>query len=122
MNGCNQQSYTISDPDFFPNFPAGHPALGAVGCQDGSNISPLDPNLRTPYTIQGGAGLERQLNKNATFSVTYLGSHGVHQIMSRDINAPRSSLRPSLAQTPLTNYGNVTDVANIYQLRVRRHL
>jgi hypothetical protein len=93
MNGCNQQSYTYSDPDFFPNLPTDIPALGAVGCQAGSNISPLDASLRTPYTIQGGAGLERQLNKNATVSVTYLGSHGVHQILSRDINRPASSTR-----------------------------
>jgi hypothetical protein len=112
LNGCNQQSYTFSNPDFFPNLPAGIPALGTAGCQEGSNISPLDTNLRTPYTLQGGAGLERQLNKNATLSVTYLGSHGVHQILSRDINP----LSETLGTRPLTNYGNVTNVANIYQL------
>ena len=112
MNGCNQQSYTYSDPDFFPNLPSGIPALGEVGCQSGSNISPLDPNLRTPYTIQGGAGLERQLNKNATVSVTYLGSHGVHQILSRDINP----LSDTLGTRPISSYGNLTSVANIYQL------
>jgi len=112
MNGCNQQSYTYSDPDFFPNLPTDIPALGEVGCQTGTNISPLDPNLRTPYTIQGGAGLERQLNKNATVSVTYLGSHGVHQILSRDINP----LSDTLGTRPISSYGNLTSVANIYQL------
>ena len=117
MNGCNQQSYTYSNPDFFPNLPTDIPALGEVGCQTGSNISPLDPNLRTPYTLQGGAGLERQLNKNATVSVTYLGSHGVHQILSRDINPPVPTL-PSEARRPYPSqsYGNLTSVANIYQL------
>jgi hypothetical protein len=111
MNGCNQQSYTYSNPDFFPNLPADIPALGTVGCQEGSNISPLDPNLRTPYTIQGGAGLERQLNKNATVSVTYLGSHGVHQILTRDINPLADQ-----GERPYSTYGNLTSVANIYQL------
>jgi hypothetical protein len=111
MNGCNQQSYTYRNPDFFPNLPTDIPALGEAGCQTGSNISPLDPNLRTPYTIQGGAGLERQLNKNATISVTYLGSHGVHQILTRDINPLNDQ-----GERPYSSYGNLTSVANIYQL------
>jgi len=123
MNGFVQQSFTCDNPDFFPNLPA----LGsASGCQQGSNIEPLDPNLRTPYTIQGGAGLERQLTKNATISVTYLNSHGVHQIMTRDINAPLpgtyvycppgdSSCTPSAGVRPYPDYGGVTDVGNIYQ-------
>ena len=127
LNGCNQQSFTYSNPDFFPNLPTDIPAPGAVGCLSGSNIYPLDPNLRTPYTIQGGAGLERQLSKNATVSVTYLASHGVHQNLTRDINPPIPStydpLRPAtdplpniLGVRPITNYGDVTNVANIYQL------
>ena len=127
MNGCNQQSYTYGNPDFFPNLPTGIPALGEVGCQTGSNISPLDTNLRTPYTLQGGAGLERQLNKNATISVTYLGSHGVHQILSRDINPPVPDTydpsRPAtdplpniLGVRPYASYGSATNVMNINQL------
>jgi hypothetical protein len=111
MNGCNQQSYTYSNPGFFPDLPPGIPASGAVGCQTGSNISPLDPNLRTPYTIQGGGGLERQLNKNATVSVTYLGSHGVHQLLTRDINPLNDQ-----GERPYPGYGSLTSVANIYQL------
>ncbi len=122
MNGCVQQSFTFDNPDFFPNLPTGIPALNApVSCQSGSNVYPLDPHLRTPYTLQGGAGLERQLNKNATLSVTYLNSHGVHQILTRDINAPYCSPGDSSC-TPLTtgvrpyeNYGNVTNVGQIYQ-------
>jgi hypothetical protein len=108
MNGINQQSYTCSYPSFFPDLPTD---LSTGACQT-SNISPLDPNLRTPYTIQGGAGLERQLNKNATVSVTYLGSHGVHQILSRDINP----LLDAQGDRPYPSYGSLTNVANIYQL------
>ncbi len=109
LNGLNQQSYTCSNPSFFPALPTN---LSAAGCQNASNIDPLDPNLRTPYTVQGGAGLERQLNKNATVSVTYLGSHGVHQILSRDIN-PVFDTEGDRARS---SYGNLTSVANIYQL------
>jgi hypothetical protein len=120
MNGCVQQSFTFDNPDFFPNLPTGIPALNApVSCQSGSNVYPLDPHLRTPYTLQGGAGLERQLNKNATLSVTYLASHGVHQILTRDINAPLPGTYPfgdpSVGERPYQNYGNVTNVGQIYQ-------
>jgi hypothetical protein len=120
MNGCVQQSFTFDNPDFFPNLPTGIPALNApVSCQSGSNVYPLDPHLRTPYTLQGGAGLERQLNKNATVSVTYLNSHGVHQILIRDINAPLPGTYPfgdpSVGERPYQNYGNVTNVGQIYQ-------
>jgi hypothetical protein len=124
-NGCMQQSYTFDNPppSFFPDLPpasADVPAIGApVGCQKYSNIYPLDPNLRTPYTLQGGAGLERQLNRNATLSVTYLGSHGVHQILMRDINAPVPGTypfgQPQDGVRPYQNFGQVPDVGNIYQ-------
>ena len=119
-NGCIQQSYTFTNPDFFPNLPSDIPALDApVGCQPNSNIYALDPNLRAPYTLQGGAGLEHQLNRNATLSVTYLGSHGVHQILTRDINAPVPGTypfgQPENAARPYLNYGQLTDVQNIYQ-------
>jgi hypothetical protein len=127
LNGCNQQDFIFSQTDAlnaFPNIPSGVPSPGAaLGCQPGSNIYQVDPNLRTPYTTQEGAGLERQLSKSATLSVTYLNSHGVHQLMTRDINAPYCS--PSASScTPLSGgkrpfqnqtFANVTDPENIYQ-------
>ena len=89
VNGVTQQEFIFSQPDFFPNIP---PCLGtSAGCASSanpSNIYQIDPNLRAPYTMQTGVGLERQLSKNATVSVTYLNSHGVHQLLTRDINAP----------------------------------
>jgi len=85
LNGINQQQYIVSSPDFFPDIPS-------VSTLSSSLVTPtiyqLDPNLRTPYTIQSGMGLERQVTKKLTVSVTYLNTHGVHQFLSRDINAP----------------------------------
>jgi hypothetical protein len=80
----------------------------------------MAPSLRAPYTIQSAVGLERQLSKNTTASFTYLNSHGVHQFMTRNINAPLpgtyvlcsagdSSCTPSAGVRP---YG---DVGNIYE-------
>jgi hypothetical protein len=122
LNGLTQQEFLFSQPDFFPNNP---PCLGApAGCATSANplnIYQIDPNLRTPYTMQTGVGLERQLSKNATVSVTYLNSHGVHQLLTRDINAPYCSPGNSSC-TPLTTgvrpyktFANIPNVGNIYQ-------
>ena len=46
------------------------------------------PICAHPYTTQSGIGLERQVTKNVTVSVTYLNTHGVHQLITRNINAP----------------------------------
>lgn len=121
LNGCNQHEFIFSQPDFFPNNNPSLSAPGPGGCQPGSNIYYVNPNLRTPYTMQGGVGLERQLSKNSTVSVTYLNSHGVHQLLTRDINAPYCSPGDSSC-TPLTTgvrpyqtFANIPNVGNIYQ-------
>jgi hypothetical protein len=122
LNGIAQQEFIFSQPNFFPNNP---PCLGTpAGCQSSAtppNVYQMDPNLRAPYTIQTGVSLERQLSKNATVSVTYLNSHGVHQLFTRDINAPYCSPGDSSC-TPLTTgarpypkFGNIDPVGNIYQ-------
>jgi hypothetical protein len=127
LNGITQQEFIFNQPDFFPNNPSclGTPA-GCATAATPPNIYQIDSNLRAPYTVQTGAGLERQLSKNATLSVTYLNSHGVHQLLTRDINAPlpgtyvycypgEPSCTPSPGTRPYQSFGNVTDVGNIYQ-------
>ena len=85
MNGINQQQYIVPSPDFYPDVPP-------VSTLSAALLSPaiyqIAPNLRTPYTTQSGIGLERQVTKFITASVTYLNTHGVHQLVTRDINAP----------------------------------
>jgi hypothetical protein len=93
LNGINQQQYIVASPDFLPPFPSTAPFTPPpLGTLSASALSPtiyqIAPNLRTPYTSQSGIGLERQVTKNATVSVTYLNTHGVHQLISRNINAP----------------------------------
>jgi hypothetical protein len=127
LNGVTQQEFLFSQPDFFPNYPAclGTPA-GCASSASPPNIYQIDPKLRAPYTIQSGAGLERQLSKNATVSATYLNSHGVHQLLARDINAPlpgtyvycspgEPSCTPSPGVRPYISFANIPNVGNIYQ-------
>jgi hypothetical protein len=45
------------------------------------------PGYHSPYTQQAGVSLERQANKAATVTLTYLHSFGVHEYVTRDSNA-----------------------------------
>jgi hypothetical protein len=53
-----------------------------------------NPNLRTPYTMQTGASVERQLTKTANIAVTYLNSRGVHAFYTNFINANDAGAAP----------------------------
>jgi hypothetical protein len=116
LNGITQPEFIFSQPDFFPNNCL---AQGNCPAATPPNIYQIDPNLRAPYTIQTGVGLERQLSKSATVSVTYLNSHGVHQLLTRDINAPLPGTYPlgdpSAGTRPYQTFANVPNVGNIYQ-------
>lgn len=46
-------------------------------------------NLHAPVTQQAGIGIERQVTKSSTISVTYLNSLGNHQFITRNANAPQ---------------------------------
>jgi hypothetical protein len=106
LSGVYQQQYIINSPDSFPTFPA---------LSTPPTTYQIDPNLRAPYTTQAGVGLERQVAKNVTVSVTYLNTHGVHQLLSRNINAPLPGTYdpadPTSGVRPFPALGN----ANLYQ-------
>jgi Carboxypeptidase regulatory-like domain len=94
LNGVLQTQTTITNPQCFPMAnPAGD--FGPSTCLTaGGAISTLgtkyqnNPDLRTPYTMQTGVSVERQLTKFANLAVTYLSSRGVHQYVTTNINAP----------------------------------
>ncbi len=87
LNGINQQQYLVTSPDFFPNIPP--PSTLATYSSSLPTTYRIDPHLHAPYTIQSAIGLERQFNKSLTASVTYINSHGVHQLLTNNINAPQ---------------------------------
>jgi hypothetical protein len=107
-NGFIQQQYLIANPVFFnpnqvilptdPSFPA-----TATSSQ---TVYVKNPNLRTPYTMQTGVTLERQLTKFANLSVTYLNSRGDHQLFS-------NVFPPNTAGAPLPPGFNANDI--VYQ-------
>jgi hypothetical protein len=82
QNGIIQQQYLVSNPNFFnPNLPVLPPFSSSVASPQ--TIYHVNPNLRTPYTMQTGVTLERQLTKAANLSLTYLNSRGERQFYTK---------------------------------------
>jgi hypothetical protein len=108
-NGFIQQQFLIPNPQFFnPNQPltpadAGFPTTAASS----ETVYVKNPNLRTPYTMQAGVTLERQLTKFANLSVTYLNSRGVHQFYA-------NVFPPNTPNSPLPAGFNPSDIAYQY--------
>ncbi len=60
-----------------------------------------EPGLNAPASIETGMGVEHQVNKAVSLSATYLYSRGIHQLLSRNIDAPLpDGTRPALQLCP----------------------
>ena len=117
LNGTIQQQYTFASPNFYLDANGQAPPLSELlGTEQSGAVAPTiyrpNPNLRTPYTMQVGLSLERQLTKNADIAVTYLTSHGVHQFFTENINPPVCA---SLPCDPAANPRLLGSPDNIYQ-------
>jgi hypothetical protein len=91
QNGVNQQQYIVNQPT------TGLTAPPLEGAAVSPTIYQVDPNLHTPLTMEAAIGVDRQLAKNTTLSVTYINSRGVHALLSDNVNAPSpvTGLRPN---------------------------
>ena len=84
LNGLIQQPFLVQNPAFFNPNTFQPPPFASSSPQ---TVYVINPNLRTPYTMQTGVTLERQLTKFANLSVTYLNSRGDHQFYTDFINS-----------------------------------
>jgi len=85
-NGLTQQSFLIFNPTFYPSIPQ----LEAGPQQ----LRPVYRDLVAPRLYQASAGVERMIAKDTRFSLTWIGSRGVHLLDVRNINTPISGLYP----------------------------
>ncbi len=83
LNGVNQLSYTVTNPDTFPNAPS----IANLSPAQNS-IYRLDPNLRSSYLLQSAIGVERQLPRNTTVALTYTHTQALHMQQTVPINTP----------------------------------
>lgn len=86
LNGRNQQTYIVNNPDFFPTPPPLSDLTGTA--TSAPTIFQIAPNLVLPYDMDTAVSLERQLSGKATASLTYVNSRGIHQFVANDVNAP----------------------------------
>jgi hypothetical protein len=93
-----QNQIQIQNPSFFPAIPTPLPPSTIV-----STLYQDNPNLRSPYTIQTGVTLERQITKYANIAVTYLNSRGEHQFYTNNINA----VQLDTGARPIPGEGNI---------------
>ena len=111
LNNITQKQFVVAKPQFFLADTPSTDQLAAMSTT-APTLYQSNSNLRTPYTMQTGLTLERQLTKAANLSVTYLASRGLHQFFTENINAPLCSTLPCDPSTALHPLGN-TD--NVYQ-------
>jgi len=108
-NGVSQKQFVVTNPDFFPTVPSPGALEQLVTAQAVDTVSPL---LRAPYVLQSAMGVERQIPGDTTIAVTYTNSHGLHQLLTRNINAPLPGTYTGLPGSGVYPYG---DVGPIYE-------
>lgn len=107
-NGTNQEQYVVTDPLTFPAVP---PIAGLDS--SGQIIHTVSSDLRAPYLIQSSIGVERQLPAKTTVALTYTDSHGLHQLRTRNINAPLPGTYTGVAGSGVYPY---PDEGPIYEM------
>ena len=99
QNGITQQQFLVANPNFFDPKNTVLPSQFSGSSTAPQTIYQRNPNLLTPYTMQTGVTLERQLTKSANLSVTYLNSRGERQFYTKFINAipivPPATISPA---------------------------
>jgi hypothetical protein len=109
QNGITETQYVVNAPNFYPSIPP-PTSLGPATSPTVYRISPL---LHTPYTIQEGIGVEKNLFKNLHLSVNYQHSRGVDLLLTRNINAPLpGTYNPADPSSGIRPYGGTQ---NIYE-------
>jgi len=99
QNGFVQQQFLVQNPQFFnPNVPV-QPTSSQPEIVYKPNLA-----LRSPYVMQTGVSVERQLGKYANLSVTYLNSRGVHQFYTNATPPPSANTPPSTAPQIIYQY------------------
>jgi Carboxypeptidase regulatory-like domain len=94
--------YVVTDPGYPDPF-----ASATAAALQPPSVVRLAPDVQIPRTLQYSAGLDHQLQKSLTLSLTYTGARGYHLFRSRDVNAPPP---PLYLARPDPAYGAVRQI------------
>jgi hypothetical protein len=94
QNAPFNPTYTIGSGSIanlkLPINPSAPPAANALLVPGG-----VDPYMRTPTVITYSVRIERELSPNTSLSVGFVGSHGYHELIGVDANAPMPVVCPA---------------------------
>jgi hypothetical protein len=77
---------TLTNP--FPNgFIPVSGASSGLATALGSSISFFNPSLKSPYMERWQAALQRSLPGQSVLEISYVGDHGIHQLVTRNVDA-----------------------------------
>ena len=108
------ESFTNTLANGVPGFAFPRPFPTTVYQLGGSNGAGMNPNLRTPYTIQYNFTLEKQV-LDMGVSLSYVSTLGRKNTWSRNLNQPVADLRPyaeKFALRPFSYFGSASYTDN----------
>jgi hypothetical protein len=94
FNGVRLQRFIVLNS----SYPATASQISSVP----TSVVTLSPHIILPYSIQYGIGIERQLTAKGSVAANYVGTRGIDQFRSIDVNAPPP---PTYAARPDANLG-----------------
>jgi hypothetical protein len=110
FNGQNQLQFVVNDPDILGLFP-NIPSIDLLARFQNNSVWQLAGDIRTPFALQFGASVERQMPWRTILSVGYVGTHTIHNLRARNINAPLPDTfdptDPSSGTRPFGDVGNI---------------
>ena len=72
-------------------------SIAPDGTYTGAKVIPsgVQPDLRTPTVESWSLKVEQQITSSSSFGVSYIGSHGYHELLSVDANLPTPTICPA---------------------------
>ena len=72
-------------------------SIAPAAAYSGAKVIPsgVQPDLKTPAVESWSLKMEEQLSSNTSLGVSYIGSHGYHELLSVDANLPKPTICPA---------------------------
>ena len=102
FNGVSQRQYVVTAPDTFPAIPS---VAALAGYATAQTVHTNASSMQAPYVMQAAIGVERQLPGHTTVALNFIDTHGLHELISRDINAPLPGTYTGLPGSGVFPYG-----------------
>jgi hypothetical protein len=75
-----------------------------------ASVTTIDPRVKNSYSEQASLQIERELPGHASLSVGYLHLHGLHLLLSRNVNVPTAPASAGIANLgrPRSDFANIS--------------